>query len=136
MTAAEDRVAFAQRLYDALGARDPAGIAAALDPAFVGVVSDGMPVGAGRHDGAQAMIRDCWEEVFKAFDVALKIDERLTVDDDRLVFTGRYVGCERGTGRRVDAAFAHVLRLRGNQVVALRQYTDTARWGVPDEPSA
>jgi ketosteroid isomerase-like protein len=31
----------------------------------------------------------------------------------------------------VDAAFAHVITIRGDRIAALRQIADTARWGFP-----
>jgi ketosteroid isomerase-like protein len=124
-----DQVQIAQRLYDALNAHDARGIMAVLDPHFVGVVSEGMPLGVGgRHEGAEPMLRSCWAKVFAAYDVRLDVEERLVVDHERVVFTGRYVGTERKTGRPLDAAFAHVLRVAGDRLVELVQYTDTARW--------
>jgi 2-(1,2-epoxy-1,2-dihydrophenyl)acetyl-CoA isomerase len=46
-----------------------------------------------------------------------------------MVVTGRYVGQARGTGRALDAAFAHVLRFAGDgRISELVQITDTARW--------
>jgi hypothetical protein len=34
-------------------------------------------------------------------------------------------------GAAVDAAFAHVITIRGDRIAALRQIADTARWGFP-----
>lgn len=104
MPALASQLAIAQCLYDALNARDPKAILGALAPDFVGVVSEGMPVGGGRHEGAEAMLRDCWGRVFERFEVWIEVGERLASDDDRVVFMGRYVGTERETGRPVDAA--------------------------------
>jgi 2-(1,2-epoxy-1,2-dihydrophenyl)acetyl-CoA isomerase len=124
-----DQVDVAQRLYDALNAHDARAIMAVLAPDFVGIASEGMPLGAGgRHEGAEAMLRNCWAKVFAAYDVRLDVEERLVIDDGRVVFTGRYVGTERETGRRLDAAFAHFLRIHGNRLTELVQFTDTARW--------
>lgn len=100
-----------------------------LDPSFVGVTSEGMPLAlGGRYEGPEAMLRDCWGRVFAAYDIRLDVQERLSVGDGRLVFTGRYLGVERATGRPVDAAFAHVLRLADGRLTELVQFTDTARW--------
>lgn len=130
MTVSAEQLAVTQRLYQALNAHDPGAILAVLDPHFVGVVSDGIPVGGGRHEGAETMLRACWAKVFEAFDVNMVVDEHLVVDEDRVVVTGRYVGTERATGRLVDAVLAHVLRLAGNRISELVQYADTARWEV------
>lgn len=130
----DDAQAIAEKLYDALNGHDPRGILEALRPDFVGFVSAGMPCGVGgRHDGAEAMLRDCWGVVFGAFDIALEVEERLSVGADRVVFCGRYVGTERATGRPVDAAFAHIVRVEAGRIVELRQVTDTARWGFDAE---
>lgn len=125
-----DPRAVAQQLYDAINAHDPHAILAVLHPNFVGIVSAGMPVGVGgRHDGAEAMLRDCWVTIFKTFDIALEVDELLVAGADRVVACGRYVGTERATSLAVDAAFVHVLRIDNDRLTELRQVTDTARWG-------
>src|SRR5687768_13149540 len=93
-----DPRAVVQQLYDGLNAHDPTSILAVLHPDFVGIVSDGMPCGVGgRHEGAQAMLRDCWGAIFTGFDVALEVEEQLVAPPDRVVVRGRYVGRERGT---------------------------------------
>jgi len=131
-----DAQAVAQKLYDALNGHDPRGILEVLHPDFVGFVSPGMPCGVGgEHDGAEAMLRDCWGVVFAAFDVALEVDERLDAGSGCVVFRGRYVGTQRETGRPVDAAFAHIIRIDGGRIVELRQITDTARWGFDADPT-
>lgn len=128
MSAAPEQVA--QRLYDAINGQDLQALMAALAPGFLGIVSDGMPLGVGgRHEGAKAMVRDCWGPVFMAFEMVLEVEERLVVGADRVVVRGRYVGTARESDRRVDAAFAHFLRIDGNRIAELRQVTDTVRWG-------
>jgi len=57
--------------------------------------------------------------------------EFLPVDDTRVVVLGRYWGPARDGSSSVDAAFAHIITTRGDRLAALRQITDTARWGVP-----
>jgi len=42
------------------------------------------------------------------------------------VALGEYSGTYKATGTRFSAPFAHVWKLRGDRVVAFRQYTDTA----------
>ena len=119
----------ATTLYDAFAARDVARRLGTLHPDFRGIVSDGMPAGAGgTHVGPEAMLRDCWGPVFEQFDVSPVPDEMLPASDGRLIVLGRYQGPARATGREVDATFAHVLRFRDGQVSELIQITDTARW--------
>lgn len=45
-----------------------------------------------------------------------------------MVVIGRYRGTVRATGAPIDAAFAHVLRVKDVRVSELVQITDTARW--------
>jgi ketosteroid isomerase-like protein len=129
MIAMSEQAKAAQRLYDALAARDPAAVLDALHEDFVGDVSAGMPLDVGgRHAGPQAMLEHVWVPVFAHYDMSVEPDELLPSGDDRLVAVGRYRGVERASGRRVDAAFAHVFTLRDGRIAALRQVTDTRRW--------
>ncbi len=45
--------------------------------------------------------------------------------DGTVVVLGRYVGTPKVTGRAVDAAFAHVYRVRGGKIYRFDQHTDT-----------
>ncbi len=124
----QETVTAARRLYDALGARDPAAILGALHEDFVGDVSAGMPLGVGgRHKGPEAMLRDVWGRVFAAYDLEV-LAEELLPSGDRVTALGRYRGIERATGRSVEAVFAHILAVRDDRVCGLVQVTDTARW--------
>ena len=96
---------------------------------FVGDVSAGMPLEVGgRHAGPRAMLEQVWGRVFAHYDISVEPEELLPSGDDRLVAVGRYHGVERATGRRIDAAFAHVLTMRDGRIAALRQVTDTRCW--------
>lgn len=124
-----DTVAAAQRLYDAFAARDPQAILDALTDDFVGIVSDGMPLGVGgRHEGARTMLGDVWGPVFANYDMHVEADELLPSGDDRVTAVGAYRGTVRATGEPVAAAFAHILTIRDGRISELRQITDTVRW--------
>lgn len=124
-----DQMAAAQRLYDAFAARDPQAILDALHEDFVGDVSRGMPLGVGgRHEGPEAMLREVWARVFANYDMAVEAEELLPSGEDRVTAVGRYLGVERESGHKVDAAFAHILTIHDGRIVALKQITDTARW--------
>lgn len=116
-------------LYEAFAAHDAKAMRALLTPGFRGVVTDGMPRGLGGvYEGPEAMFRDCWGPVFKLVDVHPVPLEYLPVADDRMVVLGRYEGTARGTGRPLNAAFAHVLRFADGRVCEIVQITDSARW--------
>lgn len=124
----------ARRLYDALADGDAATLDALLDPAFVGVLAEGMPAGGGTHDGAEAMRRDGWGAIGRGF-MARAVPERfLGLADGRLLVTGRYTGSGRRGGSALDAAFAHLFTVDGGRFTHLEQYTDTARWRDAGSP--
>ncbi len=125
----DPNLAAARRLYDAFAAHDAPALLEALTPGFRGVVSAGMPRDlGGAYDGRERMLAGCWGEVFRVLDTRRVPEEFLPSGPDRMVVVGRYLGEARGTGRPLDAAFAHVLRFAGGQVSELVQITDTARW--------
>jgi ketosteroid isomerase-like protein len=53
---------------------------------------------------------------------------------DVVLVEGRYQGRMKGTGKAVDAQFAHVWRVRGAKVVRFQQYTDTRQWAEAVRP--
>jgi ketosteroid isomerase-like protein len=46
-------------------------------------------------------------------------------DGDTIVSLGRFTGMHGGTGRTVDAAYAHVWTVRDGRIARFRQYIDT-----------
>jgi ketosteroid isomerase-like protein len=118
-----------RRVYTALAAGDATALGELLDPGFVAEVSEGMPLGMGGHrQGPEAMIRDTWWPIGRAYAIRVEPAEWITCEDGRLLVLGRYRGRARASGRSVDAAFAHLWTARDGRVVALRQLTDTALW--------
>jgi uncharacterized protein len=127
--------AVAQRLYDAMAHADVEALFGLLTKDFVGTVSAGMPHGVGgEHRGAVDMITGVWARIASVYDMHVDPLEYLQVDDDRVVVVGRYWGPARDGGSAVDAAFAHIITTRGDQIAALQQITDTARWAI--EPTS
>ena len=135
--------AVARRLYDAMRRSDGQALVDLLTDDFVGTVSAGMPHGVGGdHRGAVDMVAGVWGRIAELYDMHVEPSEYLEVDDHRVVVIGRYRGSSRADTNdltaphvrtTVDAAFAHVIATRGNQVAALRQITDTARWAIPTQ---
>jgi ketosteroid isomerase-like protein len=122
----------ARRLYEAMARSDACALLELLTDDFVGTVSAGMPhdVG-GEHRGPADMVGEVWGRIASVYDMHVEPCEYLPVDDARVVVLGNYRGSARADETVVDAAFAHVIAVRGEQIAALRQITDTARWGVP-----
>jgi 2-(1,2-epoxy-1,2-dihydrophenyl)acetyl-CoA isomerase len=122
----------ARRLYDAMARSDAVTLLELLTDDFVGTVSAGMPHGVGGdHHGPDDMVGGVWGRIATVYDMHVEPTEYLTVDDTRVVVLGNYRGRARAGETVVDAAFAHVIDVRGERIAALRQITDTARWGVP-----
>lgn len=115
-------------VYAALGAGDVAALHDALAPDFAGHVADGMPVGGGRHDGPDAMIRDGWWAIGRDFAVLAQPEELVACADGRLLVRGRYRGTRRADGFEVDAAFTHLWTARAGRLTELHHVTDTRRW--------
>jgi uncharacterized protein len=129
MSPISDQVRAAQRLYDAMAAHDGRALLQAMHEQFRGTVSEGMPLAVGgRHEGPERMLLDVWAKVFQAYEVVPEVTRYVETGGQDLVAIGRYVGTARGTGRPLDAAFAHVLSIRDGRVASLDQITDTQRW--------
>ncbi|BBX71735.1 nuclear transport factor 2 family protein [Mycolicibacterium psychrotolerans] len=125
----------AQSLYTALADHDVDALFALLTDDFEATVSAGMPQGVGGdHHGRVAMIAGVWGRIATDYDIAVEPSEFLEVPDGparRVVVLGTYRGSARDGASAVDAAFAHVLTVRNDQITALHQITDTANWQIP-----
>ena len=96
---------------------------------FVGTVSEGMRNGLGGvYYGNTDAVTNVWCRIWGLYYMHGEPTEFLSVDDDRVVVLGRYVGENPLGGPTVDATFAHIFTVRGDLVSALQQITDTAQW--------
>jgi 2-(1,2-epoxy-1,2-dihydrophenyl)acetyl-CoA isomerase len=88
-----------------------------------------MPLGlGGRRQGPEAMIRETWWPIGRAYTLRVEPEEWIPCGDGRLLVLGHYRGRARDSGRHVDAAFVHLWTARDGRVVALWHLTDTALW--------
>ena len=126
----DTNVSTAQQLYRALAAGDREALSTLLHPDFVGQVTDGLPLDmGGRHDGPEAMRRDVWWTIGRHYKVEIQPEEFRLLDDGRLFVAGHYRGRGRTSGRRLDAAFIHLIAFAADQRIAsLQQLTDSAAW--------
>ena len=126
----------AKKFYRGLGAADPSVLLDVLHPGFRAKVTAGLPHGwGGTYESAREMLERCWARVFASLDIRPIPEEYLPSGPERLVVLGRYVGAGRSTDRKLDAAFAHVLRFRDGRITELIQITDSARWHEALRPS-
>jgi 2-(1,2-epoxy-1,2-dihydrophenyl)acetyl-CoA isomerase len=126
----DSKVSTAQRLYRALAAGDREALSTLLHPDFVGHATEGLPLSmGGRHDGPEAMRRDLWWTIGRHYKVEAEPEEFRLLDDGRLFVAGHYRGEGRKSGRRLDAAFIHLIAFADDsRIVSLRQLTDSAAW--------
>src|SRR5271163_4447418 len=126
----DTNVSTAQQLYRALAAGDREALSTLLHPDFVGQVTDGLPLDmGGRHDGPEAMRRDVWWTIGRHYKVEVQPEEFRLLDDGRLFVAGHYRGEGRTSGRRLDAAFIHLIAFAADERIAsLQQLTDSAAW--------
>jgi 2-(1,2-epoxy-1,2-dihydrophenyl)acetyl-CoA isomerase len=126
----DTNVSTAQQLYRALAAGDREALTTLLHPDFVGHVTDGLPLDmGGRHDGPEAMRRDVWWTIGRHYKVEVQPEEFRLLDDGRLFVAGHYRGQARTSGRRLDAAFIHLIAFAADgRITSLQQLTDSAAW--------
>lgn len=122
--------ATAQQLYQALAAGDRETLSKLLHPGFVGHATDGLPLDmGGHHRGPEAMQRDLWWTIGRHYKVEAQPEEFRHLDDGRLFVAGHYRGEGRVSGRRLDAAFIHLLAFTDDgRIASLHQLTDSAAW--------
>jgi 2-(1,2-epoxy-1,2-dihydrophenyl)acetyl-CoA isomerase len=126
----DTKVSTAQQLYRALAAGDRDALGSLLHPEFVGHATEGLPMGmGGEHVGPEAMQKKLWWQIGRHYKVEAQVDEFRALDDGRLFVAGHYRGEARASGKRLDAAFTHVIGFSADgRITALDQLTDSAAW--------
>lgn len=126
----DPKVAAAQQLYRALATGDRDRLPSLLHPEFVGHATEGLPLNmGGEHVGPEAMQQDLWWRIGCHYKAEAQVDEFRTLDDGRLFVAGHYRGEGRKSGRRLDAAFIHVIGFATDgRIASLDQLTDSAAW--------
>lgn len=118
-----------QAFYRALARGDTDVLAGLLDPDFTGRTADGLPLGlGGEYVGARDMQENFWWRLGRHFRAEAQAEEYVDLPDGRLLVAGTYRGSGRRSGRKLEAAFTHVLAFREDRIVGLVQVTDTAAW--------
>lgn len=119
----------AQGLYRALAEGDAAALAELLEPGFIGRTADGLPLGlGGEYVGARDMQENFWWRLGRHFRAEAQPEEYVDLPDGGLLVRGTYRGAGRASGRKLEAAFTHVLTFAEGRIVGLVQLTDTAAW--------
>jgi ketosteroid isomerase-like protein len=117
-----------KRLYELFAAGDIPAVCAHMDPDCEWIESEaqGFP-GRGRHRGPARIVEAVFEAVPAAFADFALLPERFLEDGESVVVTGHVHGRTRA-GARLDAPFAHVFTVRGDRILQLDNYHDTALW--------
>ncbi len=120
-------------LFAAFTARDMETVRSLMADGIVWQQSAGMP-GGGRWVGYDQIAAnvfgkfraewDEWRAVAEEFLESPEAGEG-GVGNGTVVVLGRYLGTPKATGRAVEAAFAHVYRVRDGKIVRFDQHTDT-----------
>jgi steroid delta-isomerase-like uncharacterized protein len=128
---AADAQALVRRVYAALRTGDAPALREVLAADFEGVFADGLPHElGGTRRGPDAAITEGWWAIGRHFRVFAEPQRWIAGESGRLLVTGRYRGTARAGGGEVDADFAHLWTARDGRLVALHQFTDTARWAA------
>lgn len=113
---------------------DVSNLIGAMDPNVEWHEMQGIPYG-----GVYTSAADVMEHVFKRIGAEwdgfrAAADAILEAEGGRVVALGRYSGTFKATGKDLNCAFAHVIRLRDGRVVEFRQYVDSALWNEAVSP--
>ena len=129
-TAADAKVSAAQQLYRALASGDRDALTSLLHPEFVGHATEGLPLKmGGEHVGPEAMQRNLWWRIGRHYKAEAQVEEFHDLDDGRLFAAGHYRGEGRKSGKKLDAAFVHVIGFSADgRIASLDQLTDSAAW--------
>ena len=119
----------AAQLYTALSSGDRDALSELIAPEFVGQTTEGLPLDLGGVYGtAEAMRTSFWGRIAKNYRAQAEPEEFHSLDDGRLLVSGRYKGQGRASGTELDAMFNHILTFEGGQITGLHQLTDSHRW--------
>jgi 2-(1,2-epoxy-1,2-dihydrophenyl)acetyl-CoA isomerase len=129
-TTVDTKVSAAQQLYRALSLGDRDALASLLHPDFVGHATEGLPLSmGGEHVGPENMQRNLWWRIGRHYKAEAQADEFRTLDDGRLFVAGHYRGEGRKSGKKLEAAFIHVIGFSADgRIASLNQLTDSAAW--------
>jgi 2-(1,2-epoxy-1,2-dihydrophenyl)acetyl-CoA isomerase len=126
----QSKVSGAQRLYRALATGDREALGSLLHPDFVGHATEGLPLNmGGEHAGPEAMQRNLWWRIGRHYSVEAQVEDFRLLDDGRLHVAGHYRGQARASGKKLDAAFIHLIGFStDDRITSLDQLTDSAAW--------
>jgi uncharacterized protein len=87
---------------------------------------DGFPY-RGTYIGPGGVLEGVFVQIGRDWDGFKVVIDELVDGGDTVVGVGTYSGTCKETGKEMEARVVHVWKLRGDQVVAFEQFTDTLR---------
>jgi hypothetical protein len=116
-------------IYAAFGKGDVPAVLGAFDARIEWREADGfLYADRNPYIGPQAILEGVFMRITGDVDDFVVSPEQFIEDGDTVAVEGRYRGTFKSTGKRVDAQFVHVWRLRDGKIARFQQYTDTKQW--------
>lgn len=113
-------------IYDAFAAGDVPGLLGRMSTDIEWNEAEGFIYADGNpYVGHDAIVSGVFARLGSEWDGLAAIPQEFLDAGDAVVALGRYRGTHKGTGRPLDAEFAHVWRIRDGKATAFRQFTDT-----------
>lgn len=116
-------------LYEAFARGDAETVLGALHESVDWKEAEGGPLAvANPYTSPEAVGEGVFAPLIQDIDDFRVRPHRFVAENGEVVAFGRYTGTHRGTGRPLDAQFAHHWSVEDGKVTAFQQYTDTAQW--------
>jgi ketosteroid isomerase-like protein len=120
-----DAVQHVHAFYEALAPGHREALLALQSAHIVYELPEGMPAGAGRFEGMQALLERFLPDFYAAFDARF-VPEETIAQGDRVVVLGSLKGKTRQGGVSIDVPFAHVWTVANHVLTRMRGFIDTA----------
>jgi ketosteroid isomerase-like protein len=123
-------VEFLRGLYDAFGRGDVPTVLGAMNPDMEWREAEGNPYDPSGNGwrGPDAILKNMFVKLGADWNGFAVHPKQFLDAGDCVVVEGRYTGTYKSTGKKLDAAFCHVWKIRNEKLTSFQQYTDTAQW--------
>jgi uncharacterized protein len=126
-----EHVAVVRQVYDAFARGDVPAVLATFDAQIDWREAEGYAYADGNpYIGPDAVLQGVFGRLMADFDGFTVTPQEFLATPDAVVTLGRYTGTHKGSGRPLDAQFAHVWRVHDGKIHRFQQYTDTAQFGA------
>lgn len=122
-----DALGVVRAVYDAFARGDMQGFFALMAPDIRWHEADGHPYG-GVYVGIDAIVQNVLTPIGTDWTDFTAVPDEFIAQGDTVVSVGTYRGTYRRTGKRVEAAYAVVWKVKDGKVRSLDQHTDTAKF--------